>query len=54
MWNKVADKAEESLKRGSRISITGKIVNRQYTDKDGNKRIAFEIQSSTFEFPTAA
>ena len=54
MWNKVAEKAEEALKKGSCISITGKIVNRQYTDKQGNKRNAFEIQSSTFEFPTAA
>jgi single-strand DNA-binding protein len=54
MWNKVAEKAEETLKKGSRIAITGRIVNRQYTDKDGNKRNAFEIMASTFELSAAA
>jgi single-strand DNA-binding protein len=54
MWNKVAEKAEETLKKGTRVSVTGRLVNRQYTDKEGNKRNAFEIQASTFELSTAA
>ena len=54
MWNKVAEKAEETLKKGTRVSVTGRIVNRQYTDKDGNKRSVFEIMASTFELSTAA
>jgi single-strand DNA-binding protein len=54
MWNKVAEKAEETLKKGTRVSVTGKLVNRQYTDKEGNKRSSFEIQASTFELSTAA
>ncbi len=54
MWNKVAEKAEETLKKGTRVSVTGKLVNRQYTDKEGNKRNTFEIQASTFELSTAA
>lgn len=54
MWNKVAEKAGETLKKGTRVSVTGRIVNRQYTDKAGNKRNAFEIQATTFELSTAA
>ncbi|MGD0710427.1 MAG: single-stranded DNA-binding protein [Bacteroidales bacterium] len=54
MWNKIAEKAEETLKKGTRVSVTGKLVNRQYTDKEGNKRNTFEIQAFAFELSAAA
>jgi single-strand DNA-binding protein len=43
-WGKIADIAEQFLSKGSEIAIEGKLVNRNYTDKDGNKRYVTEIQ----------
>jgi single-strand DNA-binding protein len=43
-WGKVADIAEQYLCKGSEVAIEGKLVNRNYTDKDGNKRYVTEIQ----------
>lgn len=43
-WGKVADIAEQYLSKGSEVAIEGKLVNRNYTDKDGNKRYVTEVQ----------
>jgi single-strand DNA-binding protein len=43
-WGKVAEIAERFLSKGSEVAIEGKLVNRNYTDKDGNKRYNTEIQ----------
>jgi single-strand DNA-binding protein len=53
MWNKVAEKAEEILKKGTRVSLEGKLVNRQYNDQQGNKRTTSEIIASSFIIPSA-
>jgi single-strand DNA-binding protein len=42
-WGKQADIIERFLKKGSEIAIEGKINNRSYTDKEGNKRYTSEI-----------
>lgn len=52
MWNKTAEKACEMLKKGIRIALSGRIINRQFTDKQGVKRNAFEILATTFELAT--
>ncbi|HNW96858.1 MAG TPA: single-stranded DNA-binding protein [Bacteroidales bacterium] len=49
LWNKTAEDAEKILKKGTRVSITGKLVNRVYTDKKGNKKYISEIVANTFE-----
>jgi single-strand DNA-binding protein len=49
LWNKDAEKAAAELKKGMRIAVTGKIVNKQYTDKDGVKRTMSEVLANTFE-----
>ena len=54
MWNKAAEKAGEMLKKGMRIALTGMLVNREFTDKDGNKRSITEIQANSFEPQLAA
>ena len=41
---KVADIAEKYLTKGSEVAIEGKLMNNNYTDKDGNKRYSTEIQ----------
>lgn len=43
-WGKVADIAEKYLAKGSEVAIEGKLINRSYTDKDGNKKYITEIQ----------
>ncbi|MFC4262933.1 single-stranded DNA-binding protein [Ferruginibacter yonginensis] len=43
-WGKVADIAERFLLKGTEVAIEGKLVNRNYTDKEGNKKYVTEIQ----------
>ena len=43
-WGKVADIAEQYLSKGSEVAIEGKLINRNYLDKDGNKRYVTEVQ----------
>ena len=43
-WGKVAEIAEQFLSKGSEVAIEGKLINRNYTDKDGNKRYVTEVQ----------
>ncbi|MDZ4664731.1 MAG: single-stranded DNA-binding protein [Bacteroidota bacterium] len=45
-WGKLADLAEKTLDKGSHVTIEGKLVNRSYTDKEGNKRYTTEIHAS--------
>lgn len=42
-WGKVAEIAEKFLTKGKEVAIEGKLVNRTYNDKDGNKRYITEI-----------
>jgi single-strand DNA-binding protein len=43
-WGKVAEIAEKYLTKGSEVAIEGKLINRNYVDKDGNKKYFTEIQ----------
>ena len=43
-WGKVADIAEKYLTKGSEVAIEGKLMNNNYTDKDGIKKYSTEIQ----------
>ncbi|OIR07613.1 single-stranded DNA-binding protein [mine drainage metagenome] len=43
-WGKVAEIAEKYLKKGSEVAIEGKLINRNYNDKDGNKKYITEVQ----------
>ena len=43
-WGKTAEIVEKLLKKGSEVAIEGKLINRNYTDKDGNKRYITEIE----------
>ncbi len=42
-WRQLAEIAEKYIRKGSQIYVEGKITNRQYDDKDGNKRFINEI-----------
>ena len=49
-WGKVVEIAEQYLTKGSEIALEGKLVNRNYTDKDGNKRYVTEVQVNEIFF----
>ena len=42
-WGKTAEIIEKYLQKGSEVAIEGKLVNKNYDDKDGNKRYITEI-----------
>jgi single-strand DNA-binding protein len=42
-WGKLAGIAEKYLQKGSEVAIEGKLTNKSYNDKDGNKRYVTEI-----------
>ena len=42
-WRQTAEFISKYFHKGSMIAINGSIQQRSYTDKDGNKRTAFEI-----------
>ncbi|MBS1576699.1 MAG: single-stranded DNA-binding protein, partial [Bacteroidetes bacterium] len=43
-WGKIAEIVEKYLDKGKEIAIEGKLINRSYNDKDGNKKYMTEIQ----------
>jgi len=45
-WRSIAENAAQTLKKGMRIFVAGKLVQRSWQDNDGNKRQTVEIQIS--------
>jgi single-strand DNA-binding protein len=43
LWGAQAKFAEDYLKKGDEVAIEGRLTNRNYIDKDGNKRYACEV-----------
>ena len=43
MWRGLAEVAEKYLKKGSEIAIDGKLTNRSYEDKSGEKHYVTEV-----------
>jgi len=43
-WADMAENVAESLTKGSRVLVTGRLQQRSWEDPEGNKRSAFEIQ----------
>jgi single-strand DNA-binding protein len=42
-WNGTAKIAEKYLKKGKEVALEGKLTNRSWEDKDGNKRYMTEV-----------
>lgn len=49
-WRNTADLVCRYFRKGRRILVEGEMNNRQYTDKDGNKRDWWEIKADRVEF----
>jgi len=42
-WDNLADLAESYLKKGNEIAVTGRLVNRSWEDKTGEKKYITEV-----------
>jgi single-strand DNA-binding protein len=55
-WRAVAENAAQTLKKGMRVLVTGKLIQRTEQDDEGNKHSSVEIQVShvgpDLQFPT--
>ena len=47
-WGKAAELAEKMLSKGRGVALTGKLVHRNYEDKEGIKRYATEVHLKEF------
>jgi single-strand DNA-binding protein len=43
-WRDMAENVSESLHKGSRVIVTGRLQQRSWDDNDGNKRSTIEVQ----------
>ena len=43
IWRQAAENVAESLQRGMRVIVTGKLTQRSYETKEGEKRTVYEI-----------
>jgi single-strand DNA-binding protein len=50
VWGKLAELANQYLKKGRSAYIEGRITNRSWDDKDGNKKYKTEIVASQIQF----
>ena len=48
-WERLAETCSNYVHKGSKIFVEGRFVSRDYTDKDGNKRTAFDIVITEME-----
>ena len=49
-WSKYGETCGKYLKKGSRVSVLGRIQVRNYEDKEGKRRYATEVVGESFEF----
>lgn len=49
-WKQTAEFVEKYFKKGSLIALRGSIQQRNYEDKNGNKRTAFEVVADEVSF----
>ena len=49
-WRQTAEFITKHFTKGSMIGIEGSIQTRQYTDKNGNNRTAFEVVANNVQF----
>jgi single-strand DNA-binding protein len=45
-WGKTAEVVEKHLTKGIEVLIEGKLINRNYTDKEGKKRYITEVEAN--------
>lgn len=53
-WGRTAEQVVLQLRKGSRISLEGRLVHRSYETKDGQKRYVTEVVMDRFQLVPAA
>lgn len=48
VWRQAAENAGESLSKGMRVFVSGKLKSRSYEAKEGGKRTVMELEVETF------
>lgn len=51
-WRQLGELCSKYLSKGNKVAIDGSLQTRQYEDKQGNKRTAFEVVADNVEFLT--
>lgn len=49
-WRGLGENVSRYCRKGSKVGVRGRLRNRSYTDKDGNRRTAIEIVADDVEF----
>ena len=49
-WNKSAEFVEKYFKKGNKIALIGRLVNNDYTDKNGNNVHTLQVVTEDIEF----
>ena len=49
-WRQVGEFVSKYFKKGSMIVVSGRLQSRKWTDKDGNKRTAWEVNADSCYF----
>ncbi len=49
-WREKADFVSKYFRKGSMIAVQGSLQSRNYEDKNGNKRVAFEVIADQISF----
>ena len=52
-WRSTAEFVEKYCSKGSQVLVAGRLQMRDWTDKDGNKRISAEVQAENVYFAGA-
>lgn len=47
VWGELGEHVAQSIRKGNRVTVTGRISNRSYDDREGNKKYISEIVADT-------
>lgn len=50
LWGRQAEVASQYLQKGRQVYIEGRLSQREYTDRDGNKRTSLEVHGTDLQF----
>lgn len=50
MWGRQAEVANQYLQKGKLVYVEGRLSQREYTDRDGNKRTSLEVHGNDLQF----
>ena len=51
VWGQTGERCADWLSKGQLVTLTGRLQTRDWTDREGNKRKAFEIVAREVHFP---